>query len=98
MINTLTDAERERLAKLGEEANEISHVIYKILLWGYDSYHPRDPDKVDNRTLLENEIGDFVLIMRNMQRLDDINGSNIFNRSARKAETINNYLQHNKFM
>ena len=54
----MTEAERERLAMLAEEAGEIVQIIGKILRHGYESYHPDDPEKITNREHLIRELRD----------------------------------------
>ena len=71
-FNKLTPAEAERLAMLAEECGEVIQIIGKILLHGYNSYHP-DNVNVSNRDLLRNEIIDVSGIIERMFDVGDIN-------------------------
>jgi NTP pyrophosphatase (non-canonical NTP hydrolase) len=99
--DVVTPAQRERLQKLAEECSEVIQVVCKILAHGFDSAcpvtqnHPLGSDP--NRNLLENELGDVMLVYSNMVRLGDIDGQNIFLRGIKKLETVNKYLHHNEF-
>jgi hypothetical protein len=68
----LTEAQRERLEMLIEEAGEIVTIGTKILRHGYDSYHPSDPAKTPNRFELEREVQDFETILKRMEAEGDI--------------------------
>jgi len=68
----MTDAERERLYMLAEEAAEIIQITNKILRHGYDSYHPDDPLRTINSELLQNEINDLLSIVDRMNLYNDI--------------------------
>ena len=86
----------ERLTKLIEECSEIIQIASKIKLWGFDSYHPRDESQTTNRTLLEHEIGDLIVILELMYPSGDISYDNVHDRIIVKTKKINKYLQHNK--
>lgn len=47
-----------------EEAGEAIQIGGKALRHGWDSYSPFDPDRITNRTLLAQEIGDFIGAVR----------------------------------
>lgn len=66
----LTNAERERLAMLAEEAGEIVQAVGKVLRHGYDSRHPDGGP--DNRASLERECRDFLGVLWGMQRAGDL--------------------------
>lgn len=68
----MTEAERERLAMLAEEAGEIVQIIGKILRHGYESYHPDDIERTTNRVLLQNELTDLWAVMYGMKQSGDI--------------------------
>jgi hypothetical protein len=68
----VTEAEKERLAMLAEEAGEIIQMVGKILRHGYDNYHPNDPMKVTNRELLVRELQDLDGVTYGMIIHDDI--------------------------
>lgn len=71
-FNGLTPAESERLAMLAEEAGEIVQIVGKILRHGYESYHPDDPSKKQNRWILQDEINDLVGVVYGMQASADL--------------------------
>ena len=71
-FNKLTDAEAERLAMLAEEAGEIVQIVGKILRHGYESYHPDDPNKKQNRWILQDEINDLAGVVYGMQAAADL--------------------------
>ena len=68
----MTEAERERLAMLAEEAGEIVQIVGKILRHGYESYHPDDPKKKQNRWILEDEINDLAAVVYGMKKAEDL--------------------------
>jgi hypothetical protein len=55
-LNPPTEREREALTILQEECAEVIKEVSKILRFGWDSYHPKDPSTT-NRNLLEVEVG-----------------------------------------
>lgn len=68
----LTDAERERLEMLAEEAGEVVQAVMKILRHGYENYHPdRDP-RTTNAVYLVREITDFAAVVYMMGDAGDI--------------------------
>lgn len=85
----------ERLVKLQEECAEVSQICSKIILWGMDSYHPRDPDQITNNQLLHKEIADITVILRLMIDNGDIQEEKLDENCLIKTKKINNYLQHN---
>lgn len=68
----MTEAERERLAMLSEEAGEIVQMIGKILRHGYESYHPDDLERETNRELLIKELNDLDGILWGMCQNGDL--------------------------
>jgi hypothetical protein len=55
-LNPPTDVEREALTILQEECAEVIKEVSKILRFGWDSYHPKDPTTT-NRMLFQEEVG-----------------------------------------
>lgn len=92
-FNKLTPAEAERLALLAEEAAEVIHVVGKILRHGYASCHPNGG--MNNRWLLEKEVGDFECVKTLMMENNDICNEEVVGFSHSKRHTINKYLHHN---
>jgi hypothetical protein len=68
----MTEAEKERLYMLAEEAGEIVQIVGKILRHGYESYHPSDPLRTTNQILLQNELNDLICIVNRMNLVNDI--------------------------
>lgn len=68
----LTEAERERLEMLAEEASEVVKAVTKILRHGYESYNPHKPHDGSNRLQLENELNDMATIVNRMEAMNDI--------------------------
>lgn len=68
----ITEAERERLEMLAEEASEVIKAVTKILRHGYYSRNPNRPDEGDNRKQLEREITDFRAIADRMEQHGEI--------------------------
>jgi len=90
----LTDAERERLALLLEEAGEVQQVIGKILRHGYESYNPYLPPPAGdtNRGLLMKELGDFFAATKLMMAADDISDAVITERAKQKLHRVWQWL------
>ncbi len=59
----LSVAEVERLAKLTEECGEISQMVGKTLVHGFENTHPRKPEEGTNRERLEREIGGLLCVI-----------------------------------
>lgn len=72
MVKDMTEAERERLIILAEEASEIAASVGKALRHGYFSRNPLKPEEGDNKTKLEYEIEDFLCVMLEMIERGDI--------------------------
>lgn len=89
----LSSAERERLALLLEELGEAQQVIGKILRHGYASSYLQDG--MDNRALLEKELGDVLLAARLMANQGDIKPCHVIRHSRDKAKRVNAWLHYN---
>ncbi len=89
----LIPSEIERLARILEEAGEVQMIVGKILRFGYHSYHPDDPD-LDNRRLLEIEIGHFNEAVDEAIGAGDVSLVKIHNSFAEKKESVKPYLVH----
>ena len=93
--NALTPAEIERLAKLAEECGEITQMVGKILIHGYENTHPRFPELGTNRARLEEEIGNLNAIVCIMEQNRDMQGYKIRESEVNKLKTIWKYLHEN---
>lgn len=91
--NGLNDAQGERLALLLEEMGEAQQVIGKILRHGYESYHPRFPEKT-NRQDLEKELGHVMLTVQMMIKKGDLIEKEILDYRLDKSLSIGDYLHH----
>jgi len=56
----VTEEQLGILTNLSEECAEVQQVVCKIIRFGWDSYHPDDPDKTPNIIRLANEIGNLL--------------------------------------
>lgn len=81
----MTEAERERLYMLAEEAGEIVQMVGKILRHGYENYHPDDPIKKTNREHLTSELNDLNGVLFGMCKYQDLDVSNFTVANAVKA-------------
>lgn len=68
----MTEAERERLIILAEEASEVAASVGKALRHGYNNRNPLKPYEGDNRTKLEYEIEDLLSVIYEMVSKEDI--------------------------
>lgn len=91
----MTPAELERLAILAEECGEVQQIIGKILRHGYDSHNPFDPNRVNNRLLLERELGDLSFAVNFLADKGDINLLSVRGHMTTKEDNIGQYLHYN---
>lgn len=90
--DSLTHAERERLAILAEEMAEAIQIVGKILRHGYRSFNPWDKDEVVNRELLCKEIGHVLAAIDMMKTKGDLPFFIVERSMTKKRETIKGYL------
>lgn len=93
-FNDLAAGEQERLALLIEECSEVIHIAGKILRQGYNSCHP-DNDVVNNRMLLEEELGHVFFAVELMSDRHDVQDIAISDHCAEKRARVGKYLHHN---
>lgn len=93
-FNKLTPAEAERLAILSEECGEVIHIIGKILRHGYASQNPDVLYDKNNRSYLEEELGDLFASVDLLTRNDDVQKDNIINCIRLRHQKINRYTHH----
>lgn len=89
----LTNAQRERLEMLAEEAAEVAKACTKILRHGYHSFNPEDPNHASNGDDLERELLDLWCVAERMMDYGDIRRLNFFD-SARKWAKKLKYTHH----
>jgi hypothetical protein len=56
----LTEEQKYALAKLAEEASELAQIAVKTMLWGFESYNPKEPEKGSNLDQLAAEFNDVI--------------------------------------
>lgn len=93
-FNQLTPAEAERLALLSEELGEAQQIIGKILRHGYQNYHPDDPEKTTNRTLLAQEMGHVWAATQMLVIPQDISGMILERSRGEKHEKVKKWMHH----
>jgi hypothetical protein len=89
----LSPAQLERLAILAEECSEVQQIAMKIIRHGYNNYHPNSTG-LDNRDLLEKELGDLRNALRMMIAAKDVEEIFIDQSARKKRETIQQYLRY----
>lgn len=89
----LSEAQRERLEVLVEEAGEVVKAGTKILRHGYDSYNPDDPEAGNNERQLRKELLDLFTVAERMIAEHDI-GQIDFNKSAEVWKRKQQYMHH----
>ncbi len=89
----LTNAQRERLEMLAEEASEVVKACTKILRHGYDSYSPFIVGETNNRKDLEDELLDLWCIAERMMDYGDIKRLDFFD-SAKRWMKKRRYTHH----
>ena len=58
----LSEYDLALLVHLTEECAEVQQVAMKAIRFGWDSYHPDDPEKTLNSVLLAREFGNMLMI------------------------------------
>ena len=91
-MTPLTRAESERVALLIEELSESIQVACKILRHGFDSFNPDDDSGLDNRELLQKELGDVKYAIRLMSVNSDIDRDMIHVAYHQTADLKRRYL------
>lgn len=90
--NKLTPAQEELLAKLTEECGEVSQMVGKTLVHGWDNFHPRMPEEGTNRERLEKELGGLIAVMWIMADAGHLDEAHIKAAATEKKQTIWKYL------
>lgn len=89
-MNPVTSREDEILSLLQEECAEVIQAVSKIRRFGWDSYYPGQPEKI-NRLLLEEEIGDVREIMQIMVDFGLTDPFTVATRMDKKNEKLHRY-------
>jgi NTP pyrophosphatase (non-canonical NTP hydrolase) len=92
--DSLTLAERERLALLIEECAEVQQIVGKILRHGYESTHPDGGPT--NREMLETELGHVHFAVGMLAGNGDIRSGRIGAAADAKSETVWKWLHFNR--
>lgn len=90
----LQPEETERLAKLTEECGEISQMVGKTLVHGWESTHPRKPEEGTNRERLEKEVGGLMCVVELMMSRGDLSRDRVYDAQDKKRREIGKYLHH----
>jgi hypothetical protein len=72
----------------------VVQIIGKILRHGYSSYHPNN-HQVDNRQMLEEELGDLDAAILLLVQRGDISLDRVNKASLSKQDRGSRYLHHN---
>jgi NTP pyrophosphatase (non-canonical NTP hydrolase) len=92
MSDQLTPEQREILTLLVEECAEVIQAATKILRHGYDSYHPSG--RYDNRTTLEQELGDLTGVQSLLARSKEFNIENVGVFARDKLQRLRQWSHH----
>lgn len=94
----MNDEIKNCLQVLSEECAEVIKVVSKIQRFGFNSYHPRDPEKKENWEKLSEEYGDIVGSINKLDSLlPNIISWDIVNLySANKPNKIDKYYKISK--
>lgn len=85
------DQELEALHILQEEAAEVIQIVSKIFRFGYNSYHPNDPDKISNIDNLEQEIADFIVLVDVLNSYGIVSWERISEKKMNKLSQLAKY-------
>ena len=91
----MTEAEKERIILLMEECAEVTQRCAKILRFGWDSVQPSSGR--NNRDLLEQETGDFMLVFSILTMNNDIDLAKVEKHSHNKIPKLNAHMKYNKY-
>jgi hypothetical protein len=74
-----------------EECSEIIQIISKIRRFGFQSYHPDDPEKRSNHQLLNDEVGDFETLKNYLVEANILDPIHLAQRIKFKKEKLRKY-------
>ena len=95
-MSTVNESYEERLNLLQEEGGEIVQAASKILRFGPNSYHPRNPGP-SNREHLEEEIGGFCAILTLLAKAGEISEEECAKHELAKLRSIEKYTKYQKY-
>lgn len=83
---------------LAEECAEIQQICSKIIRFGLNSYHPDDPDKIQNFQKLKNEINDFIAVTDYLKEIIPEWNGEVENKKLvlNKIKKIDHYMEISK--
>lgn len=84
MKEIMNDIDREIMLITQEECAEVTQAISKVFRFGFDSTH----NGKDNRSHLEEEIGDLMCMVDLMREYGLINWGNVIDASAKKLTKL----------
>lgn len=87
----LTDAQKERLYLLIEEASEVQKQVCKILRFGYPDKHPETGK--DNLTILHEELGDLMACIILLYSKRDIDYAEVTKQIPIKQDKFKKYTR-----
>lgn len=96
-FNGLTPAEDERLSLLLEEMGGVIQIIGKIKRHGYASCDPMKRGGLDNRGLLEKELGDVYQAVDMLSYQKDLSDKRMKNHVDMRWFSVVRYLHHQPF-
>lgn len=88
----MTEAQRERLILIAEEANEVSQAVMKILRFGFEQNKGYEGPTGKDR--LETELGDFLRVLRLAIDSGDLSEQAISRSYLQKLEKMRPFLFH----
>lgn len=86
-----SEEESEILNLITEECAEVIQIISKINRFGFSSYNPNDKEKVINRDLLVQELGDIIALVEIAIDSNIINISELNDAVISKKERLKIY-------
>lgn len=84
----MQNSEKEILLITQEECAEVTQAISKVFRFGYDSVWPEGSSQEDNRTKLQNEVGDLLAMIELMMHTGIINESKTYKAAQDKKAKL----------
>jgi NTP pyrophosphatase (non-canonical NTP hydrolase) len=92
----ITDAERERLACIAEEASELAQNCMKAIRHGLDSRHPQSG--ISNRQLIAQEVGDLLAMLGVSAEQGDFSLAKANDSAHAKLDRVGPFMHFNHVM